>query len=434
MIRYVKIAGKRISVSVVVYLAYIIFYISGYNGAGHNYIQTLLFVFWNAVAFWEDRESYQKALFCLPNLFLYAFILFYFFSSTIVGGFMYTLEYTARYLMLYGCLTQFLYYRNRNNYNEVRLLAGAGLLTFAFFAVKAILFFLQNPSAARILAANYYAFENTSIGGGYRLAFGAAILSVGFFEMLINGRVKVSLFRKVLCYLIVLLFVFLLIKTESTITLISALFGMAVAVVNKIAYGQTLDRRGNPRRKILGTTLIVCLLLLAILNVNNIGKWMMDLTEDSMEEVLGRRFYRIGEKLYYFGSENAVSNYVDTRLKTAIDSWRVFLKYPIFGVGYKCGNVFRSLAAYGVGTHSTFFDMLAQHGIVGASMFFAFIGTALRKIHRDTRCSCYVIALFIMMTLNPFNCFQGYFSLLTLLPLLGSLFDKGTYREWEGPV
>ena len=422
MIRYVKVGEKRISLSTVVLMAYIAFYVSGFNGAGHNYIQAGLFTLWNLAALWEDGVSYKKAIFCIPNLFLGGFLLFYFFSSAIVGSIIYTVEYAARYLMLCGCFSQFLYYKNRNDHKEIKVIVGFSLLAYLFFSLRAIIFYIQNPTAARVLAADYYAFDTIAIGGGYAIAFGAAILLTGLFEMQLNGRFETAS-KKVLCLAVVVLLFVLVVKTESAITLIAAIAGLAIALVNRFAYGKEANSRNNLRR-IVGTILIVILLLLVFLNLNDIGKTMMDMTGDNLDNLISRRFYRIGEKLYYFGRENKVSNYVDTRLETVKISWNTFLKNPIFGVGHKCGNVFKRLSDYGVGTHSSMFDALAQHGIIGASMFFVFLYTAIKRGLKDVKGSGYIGTVLVMMVLNPFNYFHGYFVLFVLLPMIGRLCDS----------
>lgn len=421
MTRYVKLAGKRISLSTVVYLIYIVYYISGYNGAGHNYIKAGMFMLWNVAAFWEDSGAYQRALFCIPNIFIGGFILFHFFSSTIVGSIMYTLEYTMTYLMIYGCFTQFLYYKNRNNNKEMSMIVGTALVAFVFFAIRAIGFYIQNPSAARTLASNYYVFDTIAVGGGYRIAFGSAILLVGIFEMVLNGRLGTTTLSKIVWLLAVALLVFLLVKTESTITLIAAVTGLAIAAVNKFAYGKEGESRGLNTRKMIGTMLIMLLLLIIFLNINNIGEAIINFFGDDMDNVLNRRFYRIGEKLYYFGREGDVHNYVDSRLDTVKSSWNTFLQYPLLGVGYKCGNILQPLSEYGVGTHSTVFDALAQHGIIGASMFFAFLYTVIKKAHSTVRSIGCLGTLLIMMVLNPFSYFHGYFVAFALLPMLGHL-------------
>ena len=434
MIRYLKVAGKRICPSVAVYLLYIIYYISGYNGAGHNYIQAILFALWNLTAFWEDRASYQRTILCVPNLFLCGFVLFYFFSSIIVGDFIYTLEYLARYLMLYGCFTQFLYYKNRNKEGEMKAILGTSLLTYLLFSAGAIIFYIQNPSAARILASNRNAFDTIAIGGGYAIAFGAAILLVGLFEMLLDGRFHTTVFRKILCLLTVALLMLLIVKTESTITLIAAIAGLMLAIGNRGAYGKETEKRGNYTRKIIGTVLIALILMLILLNINSIGKWLMDSTFDSIDRVLPRRFYRIGEKLYYFGSENVTENYVDTRLNTVKMSWETFLQHPLIGVGYQCGNVFKELSAHGVGTHSMVFDILAQHGIIGSMLLFGFLFTAIKRVHSYIRCNGYIGALLIMMALNPFSNFHGFFVVLVILPMFGYICDNRMNRQLEEKV
>jgi O-antigen ligase len=158
----------------------------------------------------------------------------------------------------------------------------------------------------------------------------------------------------------------------------------------------------------------------------------MDITGGNLEKLLNRRFYRIGEKLYYFGSDAGGDNYVDTRLGTIRESINTFLQYPLFGVGYKCGNVFSSLESFGVGTHSEAFDMLAQHGLVGASLFFAFLFSGLKKIYHTTQCKICIYPLMIMLIFNPFRYYHGYFAVFTLIPMISMYYGMLRPKEKRG--
>jgi hypothetical protein len=422
---------ERIGLSTIIYVFYNLYYISGYNGAYHNYVIVGLLLLWNLVAFWDNNRAYQRAVFCKPNMYLMFFMLFYFFTSTMVAGIVYTLEYIMIFLSFYGCLTQFLYYKYKNNRKELKLIIISTLLGFIHFAIKAISFYTINPSAARTLAADYTAFNIIAIGGGYAIAFGSAILTVGIFEMLLNGTIATSKFKKFLYYGIVICLFVLVVKTESTTTLIAMIVGCIITIIRRLAYGKDAYARDNGR-KLSGTILIVFILLLILFNLNNIGKYIMDITGGNLEKLLNRRFYRIGEKLYYFGSDAGGDNYVDTRLGTIRESINTFLQYPLFGVGYKCGNVFSSLESFGVGTHSEAFDMLAQHGLVGASLFFAFLFSGLKKIYHTTQCKICIYPLMIMLIFNPFRYYHGYFAVFTLIPMISMYYGMLRPKEKRG--
>lgn len=434
MISNVQKGENRKGLSSFLFIVYNAYYISGYNSASHNSILILLFLLWNFVAYFENKSAYQRAIFCKPNMYLMLFMVFYFFSSVLVAGIGYTLKYMMIFLTFYGCLTQFLYYKNKKNYKEIKFIVILTLIVYLYFTIKAISFYTINPSAARVLAADNLAYDVIAIGGGYAIAFGAAIIVVGVFEMLLNDVITTTKFRKFLYWSIIVLLFVLVIKTESTTTLIAMIVGLLLTVINRIAYGKENRVQKNSDRKAIGTLLIAILLFFILLNLNNIGKFIMDLTGGDLENLLIRRFYRISEKLYYFGTGGGKENYVDSRLATVKTSLVTFLHYPLFGVGYKCGNVFSSLGSFGVGTHSEIGDMLAQHGIIGASLFFAFLFTGLKKAYENINCKNYIYTLLIMLILNPFRYYHGYFAVFTLIPMIGLLYSNRDLESKHGVI
>ena len=54
--------NKSIGISCMVFMAYVLFYMTGSNSGIHNYIQILLFALWNVTAYTEDPKSYFYAI------------------------------------------------------------------------------------------------------------------------------------------------------------------------------------------------------------------------------------------------------------------------------------------------------------------------------------------------------------------------------------
>jgi hypothetical protein len=407
-----NIKKKTIRVSAFVFSLYCIYYTSRYSSAMHNFVIVALFLLWNIVAIIEDSRAFHYALNTKSVAWLILFLGYYFITSIIEGDIVYTLEYVIIYACLYGTAFQYKYYLYRNNTRELRMLVNVLLLAFVAFSLSAIIFYMRFPSAARTLAADYYAFGNIAIGGGYSIAFGASILAVFLFELLLRKR---SYDRRLFLRFLVLfvLFEFLLIKTESTTTLIASLVGIISAPL-VLAYRSNNVKGG----KIIVTALLMIALLIFVINMNEIGRSIVQLTMDSTDNVMLRRFNRIGLKLQYQGVMTGYTNYVDERFSTITSSWNTFLKHPILGVGYKCGNIYSMLPQYGVGTHSELFDTLAQHGIIGSAFWLMFIYRSIRESLRYSNSKAWIYPFIIMLIFNPFRSFHGFVVIFFIIPVM----------------
>ena len=420
------VSNNKVGLSAIIFIMYSLYYISGYTSPLHNYVIVALFFLWNLFAFVEDRNAYSYAIGnkCFAWLLLY--IIYYFFSSFLVADLVYTLEYVVIFMCLYGTIIQYKYYYYRNNIKEITQIVFMLTLGFVIFAIIAIGFYIINPSAARILAANYYAFDTIAIGGGYSIAFGSSIFAVYLFEILLRKK-YISKKASLTALVLFILFEILLIKTESTTTLIANLFGILIGVIVK-GY---VDNKGKKGNIIIISAVLIVIFCIIVLNINEIGSYITDITSNGTENVLIRRFNRIGQKMKYEGVQSGYTNYVDERFGTISTSWNTFLQHPFWGVGYKCGNIFSLLEDYGVGTHSELVDILAQFGIFGFVFWGMFILTSVRCQNNKLRCKGWKIALIIMLIFNPFRAFHGYVVIFFLIPMIEYLIEKNNYMVEE---
>lgn len=416
--------NKSLGVSAIAFMIYCFYYISGYTGQGHNYIIMGLFLLWSISAWIEDSRSLSLALSSKCILWLLCFLIFYFLTSITKSELIYTLEYLAVYLFLYGTVIQFRYYMIRNRIREIQNINYIIMIAFAIFSSIAILFYVINPSAARTLASDFYAYGDIAIGGGYSIAFGSALLVVYFFEIVLReNKTKIS---KLILVILMTLFFVLVIKTESTITIIAMLLGMVYCIIRKIYFGGvSTSRRVSRERKIIAISSIIVLTVLVLLNTSRIGGFLMESTQQNVESnVVMRRIHRIGEKLYYSGIGESHDNYVDERLDTIGSSWNTFVEHPLLGVGYKCGNEYSKLEGLGVGTHSELLDTFAQFGIVGGGIWLAFIISALKQTGRRTTFKGYYVTLTILLLLNPFKSFHGFIVLFFVIPTMNYVINS----------
>lgn len=415
---------RGIGISAVLYLIYVSYYISGYSSQLHNYILTALFAVWILLAAVEDIDTLNQAVSSQTLLWVVLFLIYYFFTSVVNGDLINTMKYIAKYILLFSCILQFRYYKIRNNPKEMKLIVICMLGVWAFFAVKAIGFYITVPAAARTLASDFYAFDNIAIGGGYAIAFGSAILCVYLFERFINKNLVKHSLKLIFLVFAAILF-YLLIKTESTLTFISCSAGMIFAVIRRI---WRKDGRKNERKEFVVMISLLLLSLFVLIYMQEIGEWIITLTEDGIENTILRRFHRIGQKMAYSGMGTSYENYVDERFGYIVQSWETFLKNPVMGVGFSSGNIFSNLENNGVGMHSAVCDLLAQHGILGALPVFMIFMEGLKKECR-VYYNTYILTVLIMVVVNPFEYFHAYIVMFTLIPMADILINRSDPAE-----
>jgi hypothetical protein len=423
-----KVTNMRrgIGISAILYLIYASYYISGYSSQLHNYVLIALFAVWTFMAIAEDINSFNKAFNNKTVVWVILFLFYYFFTSIVYGDIINTMEYIAKYILLFACVFQFKYYKARNNPRELKFIVICTLMVWAFFAIKAIAFYIAVPSAARTLASDFYAFDNIAIGGGYAIAFGSAILCVYLFERFINRNIAKRSLKFVFFAFVIILF-YLLIKTESTLTLISCAVGMVLSIIRKMWRN---DGARNDLNKLITTILLVSVSLVVLLNIQEIGEWIIEITKDGIDNTIVRRFNRVGQKMAYSGTGSTYENYVDERFGYVAQSWNTFLKNPIIGVGFKSGNIFSNLENNGLGMHSAICDLLAQHGILGSVPFIMFFIKGLKKecwVYNNT----YIVTMLFMVVVNPFEYFHAYIAMFTLIPMIDILIDRSNIATRE---
>lgn len=415
---------RRIGISAILYLIYASYYISGYSSQLHNYVLIALFAVWLFMAIAEDMNSFNKAFNNKTVIWVVLFLLYYFFTSLMYGDIINTMEYIAKYILLFACVLQFKYYKARNNPRELKFIIVCTLMVWAFFAVKAIAFYIAVPSAARTLASDFYAFDSIAIGGGYAIAFGSAILGVYLFERFINKNIAKKSLKYIFLVFVIILF-YLLIKTESTLTLISCVVGMIISIIRKMWRN---DGKRNDLNKIIMTILLVTVSLAFLFNIQEIGEWIIEITQAGTDNTIIRRFNRVGQKMAYSGTGSTYENYVDERFGYIAQSWDTFLKNPIVGVGFKSGNIFANLENNGIGMHSAICDLLAQHGVLGSIPFIMFFIKGLKKecwVYYNT----YIVTMLVMIVVNPFEYFHAYTAMFTLIPMIDILIERSNTTE-----
>ena len=284
--------------------------------------------------------------------------------------------------------------------------------------VISIVFYLQNPSAARVLAADGDAYAGTLIGG-YPLSYGSGLLCVALFGFNLKYEHKKKMKSLLWCCSIILFALVYL--TESTLTTFATIVGIIVVLI-------TNTKSSGKNKTIYYMILIGVIVMGAMIvystiekNITVIISWL-----NSKNDVLiYRRIREILNSVFL----DVQSRHYSERTGLVSESLKLFAESPVIGHGYKYGNVFSAGKAYGIGNHSEFFDCLAKFGIMGSLPLFSLYFGSLRNI---AKYNLGVIASFTMMVLfNPFITFASSLTIFVIIPLLYQMGNRNYVNDYN---
>jgi len=193
------------------------------TGVEFRIIMLLLELAWVIV----DIVQKQGKILILKNdnsaILLVTFLVVYFGLCFISTDTILALKYGMAYTIYFLLLVIGNYYIVNDDKVKIRLLCELSINVLTFYSIVSIIFYLQNPGAGRVIAANRESFGRIIIGGGYDLAYILAIVSpVLVIEILKHQRTILNLMRLVL-------FVFTMILTGSFLTLMLAVMGCLIS-------------------------------------------------------------------------------------------------------------------------------------------------------------------------------------------------------------
>lgn len=407
-------------------VANIIYIISGFTGEFKNYLSLLMVLAWCFFAFIMKPKAFSRMMNTRVMLIFLWYIIFYFFMVLISSGLINSIKYTGVGLTSFWPLFLFIYYYKDENYTGMIILIKIASVFWILTSLRSIGFYIENPSAARLLAAdaNYYGAK--LFLGGYGLAFGSAILNTYLFDLIVNRVIRKKSSRFFFGILIAVM-CFLIIKTESVITIIVNFLGILLVVFLRILKKKKFSRR------ILIVFLFLLLFVIFLFQIESIGKWIIHITSTSEYNVILSRFNEIGYKMVY-GSNSTNSSDMNQRLGNIVDSFLLFLKSPIIGNGYKYGFIFIKGKELGIGAHCEWIDILAELGIMGGLPFLMLYSEALRLERRMTQkkwSTAYIFIVILLGLLNPFRTQQSQLALFFLVPSIAYVIKTKSNFESE---
>ena len=395
-----------------------IYMLSGYTGELKNYLSLLSVTIWILVAFATNSQTFIKMFENKIGLILLWYLSAYLLLLLASAG-SNSLKYFGVAIVNFWPLLMLLYYIKSGFSKDIKIIIRASLIFWVFICVYSIAFYIDNPSAARLLAADQTYYKDLIFVGGYGLAFGSVMLNSFLLDLLTNHYFKKNT-HKIAVLMMIALLSYLVIMTESVITIIVNIIGIVSVLVINSYYNKHIYRA-----LFVGALSILSLSLVLVYHFE-IGIWIVSATNSINYDVILSRFNEIGYKVAYgFNSTN--SSDLDLRISNTFDSVSLFLKSPLIGQGYKYGFNFIAGKELGIGAHSEWVDMLASIGLLGGIPFLALYYRTFkleRYYSKKRYSSAYFIVLIVLGLLNPFRTLHSQYAYLFLIPGIAYIFSK----------
>lgn len=401
----------QVKFSTILCIIYILLGLPGYNNTSVLYIRIVLFGLWVFVVSNESTRNDVKTI----KYFYTWFLIWFFLLCTLSSGISNAVKYGISYAINLSPILIISYYLYRE---DIKIITYIVLPFWNYMCIKAILFYSIYPHAARLLAMNKNYYGNIGIGGGYNLAYGGAIIVVLFIDLLMN-RKNTDKKRTVFIIITLVLNMYLVFQTASTVTIIGMIVGISFLLLYKMSYNKT-----GIFGLLLGSLFILVLIILIFANWNRIGNYLVASSSGS-NDIIQRRINEIGQSMSY-GIEKQSD--LGSRINSIISSLETFLNHPFFGAGNLYGYNFIDSLNYGIGSHGELTDILAIHGFVGGlPLIYCYLSMKNRnkKISGSLSISYFLTFLFLFI-FNPFNTFQSNIAYFVIVPGLYRLHEEST--------
>jgi hypothetical protein len=253
--------------------------------------------------------------------------------------------------------------------------------------------------------------------GSFGFVYGAGLLVVP----LLYGVTFISLQLKIMCSVLMVLITLAVYKAGYSILIIV----MAIAGVIYVAAKVGLKQRVLSWIGVILIGLLICATVKPQI-FSFLAKPLLHLEHNTSNPEYQMRINSIADSL-----SGAEGTYAEYRASVYWASWRVFLKYPLFGGG---SGEYRRPAPDMVSGHSTVFDTLGFYGLFGLTLYLLFFVYHYRYLRVMSAVVIgykwwpsyyiYMISATAVMFINPFSGVPLLMSLCLYLPALPLLFKK----------
>lgn len=407
-----KSGVRNIDVSIIVFLLFYILIMRGLHS--ETYLTFAFMLTWIYIAFITDIGSFIKALKNKNMLFLYIYFLYTIVISLYFEGLVTSLGNIIGQLTLFIGILIFNYYKNKCSIKSFKRLLSIVVIIWVYYCIKALIFYSNNPYAARkIISHNGGDYGDIAIGGAYGLAYGSAILGVHLFSLLTIHHFQNKIIKSITIILTVVFFLITM-ETGSTITLLAMIMGLLFNLLLSLGRKKGKLNRSNFIRMVIGNISIISIVLLILLNLKNIGAWLIDNSSSLSDKLIASRVEQIGIKLLTGSNEGTLG----ARELLYNQSINTFSENLLFGTSLEYGLRMNTL----IGGHSELFDNLGKLGLVGIIPFLLIFYQSVkieRKQNKGFDSGEYILTLLILFIFNPFNYSQANFVLFFIIPSIG---------------
>lgn len=353
----------------------------------------------------KTAEIYKKTFLCFL-----LFFIFHFLTSIINAIDLYDLIGTQT-MGIFARFIPICVFAKVSNYDYWRKYAFYKSLTALWFVIVIVstITFINTDGGGRVYTNSNF---GSLLGGAYAAAYCSVLVAIIFLQIVLDkdfNKVKIVYF---IGFILSCMHV---VTTNSMITTIALLVGCILSVF----YHGNL--KANNRTKIV-TIFIILLSVVLISQLSEIGIRLIKISEQVNNPTYAQRIKEIGLYMY----SNDETYHVGKRISVVLISLETFMKYPLFGVGYKVGNHYALL--YGlVGHHSQLLDCLAQYGIIGSIPLFGVYFNSFKTMFKATNLNIRVpilFAFFVMFLFNPFISDQTNYIIFLYIPLALCLHEE----------
>lgn len=362
-----------------------IFLVYGIGVSNSPYAKVILIIlaiFWLGLVFWSEKKDGFNLIkiFSSPSVIFFCIFLLFFLIGVLAGNnLVLGLKYFGTYALYLMIFLMYEYYSKLEEGIYLKFILKCCFWGFMLFAVIAMVFYTFHPGAARVLAREPDYYGIIIIGGGYQLAYLASILIC---YLMLNPDKKNIL----LCIALEIL----LIKTQSTITILISLIGAFASLLSVFL------RRFSRRNKIIIVVLGLLIVMVLFMLRDKIG--------DMLVAVSGEGNTSITERVQEVGNLLKGENVNDQRMIAARvvvykESLNVIKKSPIFGEMFSCGVI----PGFGSsGGHSDILDAISQWGVIFGGIYLAIFISGIAKVKKMLNDGwSYVIVMILLLLLNP---------------------------------
>lgn len=372
----------------------------------HN-ITLFLFVIWIVTSYIAFPTVFKQSITQKRYLFLFAFLVFYFLSTSLGRGFFQGFVFTLFMMRVVSPILMYDILRSCNKKTQ-KIFVASLILVFVYYA--SWMYQLIDRYGAELGIKNSIIQDDNEdyVDTAFAYVYSLPILVVA---LIINVRSIIKQRKKQVTTIgrMKIIAGLLLIAYFSVLVFKSLFMTAIVLLIIGVCLGFFYNKNGN-KWIVRSSIAILLLAFVFITQYDNISKTVETLGSQSTDQ-------RVKELYLTLTGKNDQAKDITARQNLTNISITTFLHHPIMGTNHLLGG--KRYADNIVGNHAEWFDLLALYGIF-AFLLFYIVYTSLRKQYYDTKEFIPSIIYVLMGFLNPMFYFVVNLTMFVIVPLLNS--------------